>query len=137
MARPPDADGPLVVLLHGRGSNENDIIALADHPPPAPPPPPSEPRSPRVGGYAWFANRGIGRPVAQSVSETIAWFRVWLDDVAPGSRPYETIPLPPGMRGRGALTSSSLAPVGRSVSDAVDRWRTLTPCRLMVPKDVG
>lgn len=26
-----DADAPLVVLLHGRGSNEADIIGLADH----------------------------------------------------------------------------------------------------------
>ena len=27
------------------------------------------------GGYAWFANRGIGRPVAESLAETMAWFR--------------------------------------------------------------
>ena len=31
-----DADAPLVVLLHGRGSNETDIIALADHLPDGP-----------------------------------------------------------------------------------------------------
>jgi phospholipase/carboxylesterase len=39
------------------------------------------------GGYAWFANRGIGRPVAESLSATMTWFRGWLDDVAPDGRP--------------------------------------------------
>ena len=31
-----EADAPLVVLLHGRGSDERDIAALADHLPPGP-----------------------------------------------------------------------------------------------------
>lgn len=82
-----DGEKPFVVLLHGRGSNEADIVALADH------------LSDRLdyaavrapisegGGYAWFANRGIGRPVADSLAETMAWFRTWLDDVAPAGRP--------------------------------------------------
>jgi phospholipase/carboxylesterase len=80
-----DADAPLVVLLHGRGSNEHDIIALAG----------SLPvrfayaalRAPIAegGGYAWFANRGIGRPVAESLADTMAWFGTWLDGVAPTS----------------------------------------------------
>jgi phospholipase/carboxylesterase len=39
------------------------------------------------GGFAWFANRGIGRPVAESLRETMGWFRGWLDDVAPAGRP--------------------------------------------------
>ena len=39
------------------------------------------------GGYAWFANRGIGRPVAESLAETMSWFRTWLDGVAPAGRP--------------------------------------------------
>ena len=39
------------------------------------------------GGYAWFANRGIGRPVAESLRDTMDWFRTWLDDVAPAGRP--------------------------------------------------
>ncbi|WP_228521376.1 alpha/beta hydrolase [Nocardioides islandensis] len=38
------------------------------------------------GGFAWFANRGIGRPVAESLAETMAWFRTWLDGVAPTGR---------------------------------------------------
>jgi phospholipase/carboxylesterase len=38
------------------------------------------------GAFAWFANRGIGRPVAESLAETMAWFRTWLDGVAPTGR---------------------------------------------------
>jgi phospholipase/carboxylesterase len=39
------------------------------------------------GGYAWFANRGIGRPLADSLRSTMDWFRTWLDQVAPAGRP--------------------------------------------------
>jgi phospholipase/carboxylesterase len=39
------------------------------------------------GGYAWFANRGIGRPVADGLPATMEWFRSWLDEVAPPGRP--------------------------------------------------
>lgn len=77
---------PLVVLLHGRGSHENDIIALADSLPEgfayaALRAPISE-----GGGYAWFQNQGIGRPIAESIETTIRWFRAWLESVAPGDR---------------------------------------------------
>lgn len=77
---------PLVVLLHGRGSNEADIIGLSDYLP-------SDAayaavRAPIAegGGYAWFANRGIGRPIATSLRDTMDWFRRWLDDEAPVGR---------------------------------------------------
>ena len=78
---------PLVVLLHGRGSNETDIIALADHLPAdldyaAVRAPIAE-----GGGYAWFANRGIGRPLAESLADTMVWFRTWIDDIAATGRP--------------------------------------------------
>lgn len=82
-----DAGAPLVVLFHGRGSDAGDIIGLAEHLP-------SSFRYAAVrapiaegGGYAWFANRGIGRPVAESLAETMAWFRAWLDAEEPGDRP--------------------------------------------------
>lgn len=39
------------------------------------------------GGFAWFANQGIGRPVAASLAATMGWFRGWLDSVAPAGRP--------------------------------------------------
>jgi phospholipase/carboxylesterase len=81
-----DPDGALVVLLHGRGSNEQDIIGLADLLPAGPAY--AAVRAPigEGGGYAWFANRGIGRPVAQSLADTMGWFRAWLDGIAPPQR---------------------------------------------------
>ncbi|QIK75007.1 luciferase family protein [Nocardioides piscis] len=82
-----DPSRPLVVLLHGRGSDETEIVGLAGHLP-------GEASYAAVrapieegGGYAWFANRGIGRPVAESLAATMAWFRTWLDEVAPAGRP--------------------------------------------------
>ncbi|MEU8817260.1 hypothetical protein [Actinoplanes sp. NPDC048796] len=35
-------------------------------------------------GYAWFANRGIGRPRPESLRASIDWFREWLDATAKG-----------------------------------------------------
>jgi phospholipase/carboxylesterase len=82
-----DPDAPLVVLLHGRGSNERDIIALADHLPAGPAYAAVRAPIAEGGGYAWFANRGIGRPVTESLADTMRWFRAWLDDAAPAGRP--------------------------------------------------
>jgi phospholipase/carboxylesterase len=82
-----DPQAPLVVLLHGRGSNEQDMIGLVDLLPAGPAY--AAVRAPigEGGGYAWFANRGIGRPLAESLADTIAWFRAWLDPIAPAGRP--------------------------------------------------
>lgn len=81
-----DTEAPLVVLLHGRGADEADMISLADHLPPGPAY--ASVRGPisEGAGYAWFANRGVGRPVAESLAETMEWFRVWLDDVVADGR---------------------------------------------------
>jgi phospholipase/carboxylesterase len=82
-----DPSKPLVVLLHGRGSRETDIITLADHLPAGPTY--AAVRAPLAEGpgFAWFANRGIGRPVAESLKETMTWFTGWLENVAPAARP--------------------------------------------------
>jgi phospholipase/carboxylesterase len=82
-----DPEAPLVVLLHGRGSDESGIAGLADLLPIGPAY--ASVRAPlgEGGGYAWFANRGIGRPVTDSLADGIAWFRTWLDRVAPSQRP--------------------------------------------------
>ncbi len=74
-----DPDAPVVVLLHGRGADETSVIALAEHLPPGPSYVAVRAPIAEGGGYAWFANRGIGRPVAASLAETMAWFRRWLD----------------------------------------------------------
>jgi phospholipase/carboxylesterase len=82
-----DPTAPLVVLLHGRGSNEQEILGLAAHLPAGPQYAAVRAPIAEGGGYAWFANRGIGRPVAESLRSTMDWFRTWLDDVAPADRP--------------------------------------------------
>ena len=63
-----DPAAPLVVLLHGRGSHERDILALADHLPDGLAYAAVRAPLPESGGYAWFANRGIGRPIAESLA---------------------------------------------------------------------
>jgi len=63
-----------------------------------------EPPIAEGGGYAWFANRGIGRPVAESLADTMAWFGTWLDDVAPsGGRPIVLIGFSGGAAFAGGL----------------------------------
>jgi phospholipase/carboxylesterase len=83
---PDAADRPLVVLLHGRGADETGIIDLAGHLPADSSYAAVRAPIPAGGGYAWFANRGIGRPIAESLDQTMAWFRTWLDQVAPAAR---------------------------------------------------
>ena len=82
-----DPTAPLVVLLHGRGSDERQILSLAAHLPAGPSYAAVRAPIAEGGGFAWFANRGIGRPVATSLADTMAWFRAWLDEVAPAGRP--------------------------------------------------
>ncbi len=77
-----DPKAPLVILLHGRGSTETEIITLASY----------LPKGVRYvalrapiaegAGYAWFANKGIGRPLPESISKTMGWFYDWLDGFA-------------------------------------------------------
>lgn len=82
-----DPHAPLVVLLHGRGSHEREILTLTSHLPAGPAYAAVRAPITEGGGYAWFANRGIGRPVAESLAGTTAWFRTWLEDMAPAGRP--------------------------------------------------
>lgn len=98
-----DDTAPVVVLLHGRGSNEQDIITLADHLPSGPAYAAVRAPIAEGGGFAWFANRGIGRPVAESLAETMAWFRRWLEDVAPAGRPVVLVGFSGGAAFAGGL----------------------------------
>jgi hypothetical protein len=52
---------PNQARLHGRGSQEKEILALADHLPVGPTYAAVRAPIAENGGYAWFANRGIGR----------------------------------------------------------------------------
>ncbi len=98
-----DASTPLVVLLHGRGSSEQDIIGLAAHLPAGPAYAAIRAPIAEGGGYAWFANRGIGRPVAGSLRSTMDWFRTWLDEVAPPGRPVVLVGFSGGAAFAGGL----------------------------------
>jgi phospholipase/carboxylesterase len=82
-----DPTAALVVLLHGRGSNEQEILSLVPHLPAGPAYAAVRAPIAEGGGFAWFANRGIGRPVTESLAESMAWFRRWLDQAAPEGRP--------------------------------------------------
>lgn len=98
-----DTTAPLVVLLHGRGADEQGILGLAGALPAGPQY--AAVRAPIVegGGFAWFANRGIGRPVGSSLRSTMDWFRGWLDDVAPAGRPVVLIGFSGGAAFAGGL----------------------------------
>ena len=69
----------LVVALHGRGASEESLGSLAPYLP--------EKfdlvslRAPIAegGGFAWFANRGIGRPIAESIAESVDAIERWLE----------------------------------------------------------
>lgn len=99
-------EAPLIVLLHGRGSHELEIAALAQYLPTGPEYAAVRAPIAEGGGYAWFANRGIGRPVAESLAETMAWFRSWLDEVAPPGRPVVLVGFSGGAAFAGGLVLS-------------------------------
>ena len=94
---------PLVVLLHGRGANENDMMPMAN----------SLPQSVSFAalrapiaegqGFAWFANRGIGRPIPESLAATMDWFTRWLDEEAAPERPVILIGFSGGAAFAGGL----------------------------------
>jgi phospholipase/carboxylesterase len=92
-----------VVLLHGRGSDETEIIALAEHLPTGPAYAAVRAPIAEGGGYAWFANRGLGRPIAASLVEQMAWFRNWLDETAPRGRPVVLVGFSGGAAFAGGL----------------------------------
>lgn len=104
-----DRSRPLVVLLHGRGADEAGIVELAGHLPTGPSYAAVRAPIAEGGGYAWFANRGIGRPVAESLAETMAWFTRWLDDVAPPGRPVILVGFSGGAAFAGGLVLSDPA----------------------------
>lgn len=123
---PDTPDKPLVVLLHGRGSRETDILALADYLPLGPSYAAVRAPIAEGPGFAWFANRGIGRPVAESLAETMAWFRGWLETVAPAPRPVILV----GFSGGAAFA-------GGLILDDPERFAGAAILRGTLPFDAG
>ena len=74
---------PLVVMLHGRGADENDLIDLAaDLPRGFAYASLRGPVALPEGGFRWFEDRGLGRPIAQSLQSTVEMIRTWIDSPA-------------------------------------------------------
>ena len=82
-----DERAPLVVLLHGRGSNETQMATVAQCVPAHLAAAALRgPVSLAPGQFTWFENRGIGRPVPESLRASLTWFGQWLAAVAPTRR---------------------------------------------------
>ena len=126
------AEAPLVVLLHGRGSDEQEILGLAGHLPRGPQYAAVRAPIAEGGGYAWFANRGIGRPVAESLRDTMDWFRTWLDDVAPAGRPVLLV----GFSGGAAFAGGLVLDDPARFAGAAILYGTL-PFEAGLPVDAG
>ena len=121
-----DPTAPLVVLLHGRGSNEQEILGLAAHLPVGPAYAAVRAPIAEGGGFAWFANRGIGRPLTDSLRATMDWFGTWLDATAPAGRPVLLV----GFSGGGAFA-------GGLVLDNPARYAGAAILFATVPFDAG
>ncbi|SDT22007.1 alpha/beta hydrolase [Actinoplanes derwentensis] len=121
-----DPQAPLVVLLHGRGSHEQEILDLAGHLPEGLAYAAVRAPIAEGGGYAWFANRGIGRPVPESLRANLDWFRRWLDTAAPDGRPVVLI----GFSGGAAFAGGLLL-------DDPQRWAGAAVLYGTLPFDAG
>ena len=77
---------PLLVLLHGYGSFEGDLISLAPHLPArfvcASPRAPLTAPPPVVNGYAWFPLGEPGTPDPRAVDEAAGAVLDWIDRLA-------------------------------------------------------
>jgi len=95
---------PLVVVLHGRGADEHDLLPVVDRLPSK-----CTYASVRAfvgvdgGGFTWFENRGVARPIAKSVRASVVTLRAWLDEAAPRPTRCYVFGFSAGMMMAGAL----------------------------------
>jgi phospholipase/carboxylesterase len=100
----PDRDGtPLLVALHGRGADERTFAELTPYLPTEATVAFVRAPLPEGDGYAWFANRGVGRPVAESIADTADRLFAWLDAVRDGHTSVGLLGFSGGMAMAGAL----------------------------------
>ncbi|HET7901803.1 MAG TPA: hypothetical protein VFL59_11500 [Candidatus Nanopelagicales bacterium] len=121
-----DPGAPLVVLLHGRGSDESGIAGLADHLPQRFSYAAVRGPVDLGGAYTWFQNRGIGRPLPDSLRANLDWFRAWLATVAPEGRPVVVV----GFSGGAAFAGGLLL-------DDPHRWAGTAVLYGTLPFDAG
>lgn len=129
---PTDPAAPLVVLLHGRGTSEQEILSLAPHLPAGVNYAAVRAPIAEGGGFAWFANRGIGRPVPESLAATMRWFRAWLDTAAPAGHPVVLV----GFSGGAAFAGGLALDEPARYAGAAILYGTL-PFDAGVPVDTG
>lgn len=73
------AGRPLLIALHGRGADESSMIGLAARlPAEAVIAAPRGPLPVEGGGWTWFENRGIGRPIQESIEASVVAVQEWL-----------------------------------------------------------
>jgi phospholipase/carboxylesterase len=77
------AGTPLLVLMHGVGSNEHDLMGLAQGLPPAWTL--ASLRAPGMwgGGYSWYPLSTPGAPDVAAVDDATSAVLTWIDEVAP------------------------------------------------------
>jgi phospholipase/carboxylesterase len=121
-----DPAAPLVVLLHGRGSHEGQIVGLSAYLPDDLAYAAVRAPVDLGGGFTWFVNRGIGRPVPESLRETMDWFLGWLDGAAPAGRPVALV----GFSGGAAFAGGLLL-------DDPSRWAGAAVLYGTLPFDAG
>ena len=129
-----DPTAPLVVLLHGRGSDESEILGLAKHLPEQASYAAVRAPIAEGDGYAWFERRGIGQPLTESLRATMDWFTGWLDTVAAAGRPVVLIGFSGGAAFAGGLILDNPARyAGAAILDGTlpfDAGVPVTPGRL-------
>lgn len=76
----PGAGGALL-LLHGRGGTEGDLVGIARAIAPTRPLVSPRGREPEGAGWAWFRHVRIGIPVRESLDERLGELSGWLDAI--------------------------------------------------------
>ena len=98
--------GPFVVLLHGHGVDERDIFPLGEiFPHDATIAALRGPIADAEGGFRWFAHHAVGRPLAESLADGIAYVEAWLG--AQDARSVWLVGFSGGAQMAGALLASS------------------------------
>jgi phospholipase/carboxylesterase len=103
----PAAKPPLIVLFHGRGADETSLLPLAEaFPAQYAVALPRGPIALDSGGFTWFENRGLGRPLGPSLRGSVDGMHAWLDSLDPGE--YELSRVIAGGFSAGMLFGSAM-----------------------------